>query len=164
LLPESTTGIRFTNHLADRSVQENQIRLMGSGVALGDVDGDGLCDIYLCQLEGPNALYRNLGNWKFGEITDQAGVACAGQYSTGAVLADLDGDGDLDLVNELMGGSAALLSSTMAKVISPKATRVWCENIAQPRWRSGTSTATARSIFMWRIIGQRRFAAPVCKC
>src|SRR4051812_42316854 len=62
-VPESVTGIRFTNHLADKSVAENQIRLLGSGVALGDVDGNGLCDIYLCQLEGPNALYRNLGHW-----------------------------------------------------------------------------------------------------
>ena len=98
LLPESATGIAFTNHLADLSAALNQIRMNGSGVALGDVDGDGWCDIYLCRLEGPNQLYRNLGNWKFTDVTGSAGVACDGQSSTGAAFADLDGDGDLDLI------------------------------------------------------------------
>ncbi|HTD67542.1 MAG TPA: VCBS repeat-containing protein, partial [Candidatus Limnocylindria bacterium] len=116
LLLENETGIRFTNHLADRSVAENQIRLIGSGVALGDVDGDGLCDIYLCRLEGPNALYRNLGHWKFEDITDKASVACADQYSTGSALADLDGDGDLDLlVNSLGKGTRCFFNDGLGR-------------------------------------------------
>src|SRR5262245_48723883 len=49
LLGEVQTGIGFTNQLADASAAENQIRQNGSGVALGDVDGDGRCDIYLCR-------------------------------------------------------------------------------------------------------------------
>src|SRR5213593_4831129 len=76
LLTAAQTGIQFTNHLSDAKAAENQIRLIGSGVALGDVDGDGWCDIYLCRLEGPNVLYRNLGNWKFEDVTAGAGVAC----------------------------------------------------------------------------------------
>ena len=53
----------------------------------------------------PNALYRNLGDWRFTDITASAGVARAmGQASTGAVLVDLDGDSDLDL---LVNGAAA---------------------------------------------------------
>src|SRR5881628_658151 len=75
LLPGSETGIHFTNTLSDAKAAENQIRLLGSGVALGDVDGDGLCDIYACALVRGNALYRNLGNWKFEDITAAAGVA-----------------------------------------------------------------------------------------
>ena len=98
LLGEAKTGISFTNHLSDQAAAENQIRLGGSGVALGDIDGDGWCDIYLCRLEGPNVLYRNLGNWRFEDITAKAGVACPDQFSTGAVFADVDGDGDLDLL------------------------------------------------------------------
>src|SRR3989442_8098880 len=111
-LPPSLTGITFTNHLADNTAAQNQIRLNGSGVALGDVDGDGRCDIYFCQMEGPNALYRNLGDWKFEDITASAGVACEGQYSTGATLADVDGDGDLNLfVNALGGGTLMFLNN-----------------------------------------------------
>ena len=110
-LLEAQTGIAFTNHLSDAAVAENQIRLIGSGVALGDVDGDGWCDVYLCRLEGANALYRNLGNWKFEDITQQAGVACADQYSTGCVLADVDGDGDLDLLVNALGAGTRLFKN-----------------------------------------------------
>src|SRR5262245_26395519 len=89
LLPPSQTGLAFTNVLTDEKAAENQIRLLGSGVAAGDVDGDGWCDLYFCRLEGPNVLYRNLGQWRFEDITARAGVACDGQYSTGAVFADV---------------------------------------------------------------------------
>src|SRR5258705_92722 len=58
LLSPTATGIRFTNTLSDALAAENQIRLLGSGIALGDVDGDGLCDIYACALTRGNALDR----------------------------------------------------------------------------------------------------------
>ena len=51
-LPVSRTGIAFSNRLSDQKSAENQIRLNGSGVALGDFDGDGWCDVFLCGLEG----------------------------------------------------------------------------------------------------------------
>lgn len=105
------SSITFTNTLSERLVALNRVTENGSGVALGDVDGDGWCDIYFCRLEGPNALYRNLGNWKFEDITALSGTACDGQLSTGAVLADLDGDGDLDLlVNSIAGGTREFLN------------------------------------------------------
>ena len=94
----AVTGITFTNRLAEERSITNQIFLNGSGVAAGDIDGDGLCDLYFCGLDSPNALYRNLGNWRFEEITAAAGVACADQASTAAAFADVDGDGDLDLL------------------------------------------------------------------
>ena len=85
----------------------NQNLLNGSGVALGDYDGDGLCDIYLCDLGGTNVLYRNLGGWKFQDVTREAGVTCPNQSSTGAVFADINGDGWLDLLVTSMGGPNA---------------------------------------------------------
>src|SRR6266702_2435677 len=80
-VPSSASGITFTNHLSDAAAGKNRILENGSGVALGDVDGDGLCDIYFCALEGSNVLYKNLGGLKFADITESAGVACPGQHS-----------------------------------------------------------------------------------
>lgn len=97
-LQPSETGLAFTNQIADIRAITNRNLLSGSGVALGDVDGDGRCDIYFCGLDNDNRLFRNLGGWKFQDITTGAGVACPDQDSTGAILIDFDADRDLDLL------------------------------------------------------------------
>ncbi|TMP96052.1 MAG: VCBS repeat-containing protein [Verrucomicrobia bacterium] len=61
LLSPEQTGITFTNILEERTGEANRVLFNGSGVAVGDYDGDGLADIYLCGLNGSNALYKNLG-------------------------------------------------------------------------------------------------------
>ena len=114
-LPTAQTGIAFTNYLSDATVSTNRLTEIGSGVALGDVDGDGWVDIYLCRISGGNALYRNLGQWRFEEITQTSGTGCPNQFSTGSALADMDGDGDLDLlVNSLGGGTRLFLNDGRA--------------------------------------------------
>ena len=103
LMPPKQTGVQFTNTLSTAILIGNKNLLNGSGVALGDYDGDGLCDIYLCRLDGDNALYLNLGGWRFKDVTAASGIACPSQFSTGAVFADVDGDHDLDLLVTAMG-------------------------------------------------------------
>jgi enediyne biosynthesis protein E4 len=109
LLPKEQTGIVFVDNLSFTNSVRNQILLNGAGVAAGDFDGDGLSDLYFCTLEGTNALYRNLGNWKFEDVTASAGAGCAHQSSRAAVLADLNGDGFLDLLVSSIGGPNACL-------------------------------------------------------
>ena len=111
LLGSATTAITFSNLLADEHSLTNRNLLSGSGVAAGDIDGDGLVDLYFCGLDNHNALYRNLGNWRFEDITASAGVACSNQYSTAAVLADIDGDGDLDLLVDSLGGGTRIFAN-----------------------------------------------------
>jgi hypothetical protein len=107
-MDSTITGIRFRNTVSDSAALRNRHLMQGSGVAIGDVNGDGRPDIYLCRIEGPNALYLNEGNWRFREAAADAGVALPDRASTGAVFADVNGDGALDLLVMALGGGNTL--------------------------------------------------------
>jgi enediyne biosynthesis protein E4 len=108
MLSERRTNIDFNNILTDDEIDENRHYLNGSGVAAGDINGDGLVDLYFAGLTASNRLYKNLGGMKFEDITDQAGVAHEGYYSTGTVFSDVNGNGHLDLLVTSMNGENTL--------------------------------------------------------
>ena len=111
MLPPTETGILWTNTISEESVAKHYNMVSGGGVAAGDFDGDGRCDLYFCNRSGENALFRNLGNEKFQNVTASAGVGCSGQSSTGATFADINGDGQPDLlVASFFGPNACFLN------------------------------------------------------
>jgi hypothetical protein len=103
LLSPEATGLNFTNQLDEALGASNRVFYNGSGVAVGDFDNDGLPDIFLCSLSGRNALYKNLGNWRFKDVTAEAGLGGLLPLSRGAVFADINGDGFLDLLISVTG-------------------------------------------------------------
>src|SRR6266700_2692497 len=98
LLSPEQTGITFTNTLDTYTGEANRVLFNGSGVAVGDYDNDGLPDLYFCSLNGSNALYRNLGGMKFKDVTQLSGIVCSNRFCRGAVFADINGDGFVDLL------------------------------------------------------------------
>jgi cytochrome oxidase Cu insertion factor (SCO1/SenC/PrrC family) len=104
-------GIDFHPQIVD----EQRSRLVvnhydhGNGVAVADVDGDGRLDIFFVAQVGANGLYLNLGNGKFENITETAGVAVTDRIGVTASFADIDNDGDADLfVTTVRGGNLLL--------------------------------------------------------
>lgn len=99
LLKPEATGITFANKLPEAgfNIVNYLYYYNGGGVAVGDIDGDGLPDLYFTSNIGPNKLYRNKGNYQFEDITDKAGVADPDGWKTGVTMADVNGDGKIDI-------------------------------------------------------------------
>ncbi|HEY6899496.1 MAG TPA: CRTAC1 family protein, partial [Puia sp.] len=99
-LSASETHIDFRNDIKedeDYNVLTYEYIYNGGGVAVGDVNGDGLPDLYFTANMGPDKLYLNKGNLRFEDVTAQAGVAGRSKWKTGTVMADVNGDGLLDI-------------------------------------------------------------------
>ncbi len=99
-LTPQQTGVTFSNILQETEAF-NIIQYLyfynGGGVATGDVNNDGLTDLYFSANQGPNKLYLNRGNFQFEDVTERAGVAGTGSWKTGVSMADVNGDGWLDI-------------------------------------------------------------------
>ncbi len=100
LLPPETTGIAFVNKIVDGenfNILTYRNFYNGGGVAIGDINGDSLPDIYLTSNQDRNKLYLNKGNFVFEDITEKAGVGGTMAWSTGVTMADINADGLLDI-------------------------------------------------------------------
>ncbi|MEJ2005820.1 MAG: VCBS repeat-containing protein, partial [Cyclobacteriaceae bacterium] len=99
-LSPDQTGIMYSNDLV-HSERLNTYTYRnfynGAGVAAGDLNNDGLVDLYFAGNQADNKLYLNLGGFEFKDVTDSAGLACADVWSTGVSMADINGDGWLDV-------------------------------------------------------------------
>ncbi|MEM9931281.1 MAG: VCBS repeat-containing protein, partial [Bacteroidota bacterium] len=97
---DPATGIRFSNDLT-YTEQLNPYTYRnfynGGGVGIADFNGDGLQDIFFTGNLVDNQLYLNRGDFTFEEVTETAGVACSGSWSTGVAIIDIDADGDQDI-------------------------------------------------------------------
>ena len=93
------SGIRFRHRVVDDAGRDYKMVHYdhGNGLAAADVDGDGLHDLYFTTQVGSNELWRNLGDGRFENVTESAGVAVDDRISVGATFADYDNDGDPDL-------------------------------------------------------------------
>ena len=100
LLNPARTGINFANELKyteDFNPYTYRNFYNGGGVGLGDINNDGLLDIFFCGNQVNSRLYLNKGNLQFEDITDKAGVACAGVWASGVAFVDINGDSLQDI-------------------------------------------------------------------
>jgi hypothetical protein len=100
MMPSSYTGIEFANRLSESghlNVFTYRNYYNGGGVALGDLTGDGLPEVMLTANRDGGRLYLNLGELRFRDVTDEAGVGGRSSWTTGVTFADVNGDGRLDI-------------------------------------------------------------------
>jgi enediyne biosynthesis protein E4 len=100
LLDSEETGIKFTNAVSDQedfNVLTYRNYYNGGGVAIGDINNDGLQDIYFTANMGENKLYLNKGELKFDDISKKAGIVGKKSWTTGVTMADVNADGWLDI-------------------------------------------------------------------
>ncbi|MEY3432204.1 MAG: hypothetical protein RL131_140, partial [Bacteroidota bacterium] len=96
----SSTGIDFQNKTTNTkefNIFSYRNFYNGGGVAIGDLNNDGLADVFFTANMGPNKLYLNKGNWKFEDISEQAGFKDKKRWSTGVAMVDINQDGFLDI-------------------------------------------------------------------
>ena len=121
IVATKTTNVHFQNTLKPTdslNILDYLYYYNGGGVAVGDINNDDLIDVFFTSNQGKNKLYLNRGNFVFEEITDKAGVAGNSDWNTGTVMADVNGDGLLDIyvcavvgINGLKGANELFINN-----------------------------------------------------
>tara|TARA_R110002051_G_scaffold234092_1_gene295653 strand:+ start:11834 stop:15151 length:3318 start_codon:yes stop_codon:yes gene_type:complete len=105
-VPKDSSGLSFVNQLTykeDLNIIDYLYYYNGGGVAIGDINNDGLEDIYVTANQGSDRLFLNLGNLKFKDITKSAGILMDSTWSSGVTMEDLNNDGLLDIYVSKVG-------------------------------------------------------------
>jgi len=102
VMPEAC-GIGFRNDLDPLKGAANRVLFNGSGLALGDLNGDQRPDVFFCAIDGSNELYINQGDWQFTKHSLKPSLADPGIPSRGVVFADINGDARLDILLATVG-------------------------------------------------------------
>ena len=127
-MPSDKTGIKFINKLdydKDFNIYKYRNFYNGGGVAIGDINNDGLPDVYMSSNMHHNKLYLNKGNMQFEDITEKAGVAGTKSWATGVTMA-------------MAFGGRAPISSSLSGLMKPCARIVMCWVAAFFPWPAAT--------------------------
>ncbi len=123
LKPTNVTNIFFTNTVKE-TLQENYLNYEfiynGSGLAAGDINNDGLPDLYFAGNSSDDKLYLNKGNFEFEDISDSSGIGQLNGWSTGVTMVDINADGWLDIYVSRSGPSADVSQRTNRLYINNK--------------------------------------------
>ncbi len=146
-LAPSATGIHFTNEVKDKDgfgILYYLYFYNGGGVATGDVNNDGLTDIFFtANHKGGNKLYLNKGNFKFEDITETAAVAGVADWSSGVTMADVNADGLLDIYVSTISNCFNLKGAN--ELFINKGNGKFTEEAA--KYNLNTSSFTTQSVF-----------------
>ncbi|HEX4611268.1 MAG TPA: CRTAC1 family protein, partial [Urbifossiella sp.] len=149
----ASTGVAFAYRNGEESDRYTILESVGGGVAAFDYDGDGRVDLFFTgggvieagtplRVRGlPGRLYRNLGGWKFADVTAAAGLDAAPFYSHGATVADYDRDGFPDLFVSGFGGVALYHNEPDGKGGRRFVERAAAAGLADPRWATSAAWA-----------------------
>jgi hypothetical protein len=133
LLPPEQTGVDFANTITTTdslNVQTDVYIYNGGGVAVGDIDNDGLPDIFFAGNMVSSRLYRNKGQMKFEDITQQAGVSTK-RWATGVTTVDINNDGYLDIYVSVSGPESSKAGDRANLLFVNTGNRTFTEAAAQ---------------------------------